>query len=53
MAQGGKDPALSLWQLESLLGAGLIPGTGISICHGCSEKKKKREKGKEKTKCQK
>ena len=49
MAQGVKDPALSLQQLGShCCGTGLIPGLGTSTCHECGkERKREREKERE------
>ena len=51
MAQWVKDSVLSWQWLESLLCTGLVPGLGISICHGHGpKKKKKREREREKRK---
>ena len=41
MAQWVKDLVWSLQCLSLCCGAGLIPGLGTSICHGCSQKTQK------------
>ena len=50
MAQWVKDSVLSWQWLESLLCTGLVPGLGISICHGHGPKKREREREREKRK---
>lgn len=44
MAQGVKDPALSLLQLRSLLWRRFEPQPGTSICHRSSERERERGK---------